>query len=77
MVDFDFSAGSSLTMVRCCNDAALDHLSSNVGDDALWMGDSLAVEPRYAPDLAASLCLEGFMVELPDGRVVTASDLRH
>jgi hypothetical protein len=74
--DFDFHDSGSITMVHCMNARALDHLAGNTGDETQWMGDALAVEPRYAPDLAADLCREGFTVELPDGRIVTAADLR-
>lgn len=74
-VDYDFSDHGFCTMVHCRNKAALDHLATHTGDDAMWSGMALAVEPRYAPDLSAELCRDGFTVELPNGRVVTAADL--
>jgi hypothetical protein len=72
--DFDFHDHGSLTMVHGLNEAALAHLKAHT--DGQWMGSALAVEPRFAADLAADLCRDGFTVELPDGRIVTASDLR-
>jgi len=75
-VDFDFHQSFSLTMVYCMNPNALAHMQEHTGDEAQWMGDGIAVENRYAPDLSAELCRAGFTVGLPDGRVVTAEDLR-
>lgn len=73
--DYDFHelTGGSLTLVFAKNSRAFDHLVANV--DGQWHAGALAVENRYAPDLSASLCLDGFSVELPNGRVVTAADL--
>jgi hypothetical protein len=73
IADFDFHDHGSLVMVHCTNANALAHLQENT--DGQWMGDALAVEPRYAPDLSATLCRDGFSVELPNGRIVTADDL--
>lgn len=73
MIDYDFTDHGSLVMVTPRNDAAHEHLSLN--SDGQWLGNSLAVEPRYASDLSAELCRNGFTVELPDGRVVTDADL--
>lgn len=73
-IDYDFTDIGSLTLVTPQNDAAREHLTEHT--DGLWFGGALAVEPRYAPDLSADLCRDGFTVELPDGRVVTAEDLR-
>jgi hypothetical protein len=73
-VDFDFIDNGTLTLVVPKNEAAESHLREHT--DGLWFGGSLAVEPRYAPELSAALCRDGFTVELPNGRVVTAADLR-
>lgn len=73
MIDFDFSDHGSLVMVTPRNENAREHLAENT--DGQWLGYALAVEPRYAADLSALLCRDGFTVELPDGRVVTAADL--
>jgi hypothetical protein len=70
-----FQDHGTLTMVCCLNAAAFTHLKDHTDDEAQWMGRSLACEPRYAPGLAANLCRDGFTVQLPDGRVVTADDL--
>lgn len=74
--DFIFTDHGSITMVRCTGTKALEHLHANTDEDVQWSGAHLAVEPRYAADLSAQLCRDGFAVELPDGRVVTAADLR-
>lgn len=75
MADFDFNEQSSgLTIVTPLNSRAQDHLWDVCGD-ATWHGRSCVVETRYAPELSASLCRDGYSVDLPDGRVVTAADL--
>lgn len=71
--DFDFSDVGPFTLVTPLNYTAREHLT--VHADGQWIGDALAVEPRYAPELSANLCRDGFAVELPDGRVVTGEDL--
>jgi len=71
--DYKFSEHGTITLVHPCNDSALAHLESRTGGQ--WLGYGLAVEPRYAPELSALLCRDGFAVELPSGRVVTAEDL--
>lgn len=38
-------------------------LIDNVGDEALFWGDALVVEPRYVSDLVAGLTEAGFVVE--------------
>lgn len=69
-IDFDFVDAGSLVMVHCMNAPALEHLRAHTD------GHALAVEPRYAPDLSADLCRAGFTINLPNGRTVTAADLR-
>jgi len=44
------------------NEDALTHLRENVSEESEWLGESLAVEHRYAADLAAALVENGFSV---------------
>lgn len=44
-------------------DAGAEWIAANVSDDALWFGGSLAVEPRYARDLAQGMLDAGLDVE--------------
>lgn len=74
MVDYDFRDNGTIVLVCPMNDAAREHLEEQTGEE-LFRG-ALPVEHRYAPDLSAQLCRDGFTVELPNGRVVTAGDLR-
>jgi hypothetical protein len=60
--DFVVSGGGSIFLFTATNADALEHLRDNVSDEAQWLGDCLAVEHRYAVDLAASLQAEGFTV---------------
>jgi len=71
--DFYFLDTGSLVLVTPKTRAARRHLTAHT--DGQWLNDALAVEPRYAPELSAGLCRDGFTVELPNGRVVTAADL--
>lgn len=73
--DFDFVEMGSITLVVTLNPDAEQHLADNVGEEAQWVGGGLAVEGRYGPELAASLCRAGYTVCLPDGRVVSEEDL--
>lgn len=76
MIDFNFLDVGSFVLVRPEHEGVDDTLCALVDDDAMWQGDNLIVEPRYAPELSAMLCREGYTVELPNGRVVTSADLR-
>jgi hypothetical protein len=63
-------------MINVCNNGSLvlvepdegDHLAfadwliDNVGDDALFWGDALVVEPRFVQDLIDGLESDGFEV---------------
>lgn len=60
--DFTFENHFSLWLVRPNNRSAAEHLRENVSDEAQWMGDALAVEPRYISDLAESLQDAGFTI---------------
>ncbi len=39
------------------------HLTDSVYDDAIWLGDALVVEHRYAKDLMTNLVEKGFSIE--------------
>jgi hypothetical protein len=60
--DFKVFGGGTLYMVQPLNDCAKDHLESHVGEDAIYLGPSLAVEHRYIDDLVAGLRQHGFKV---------------
>ncbi len=62
--DFVFEDHGSIWLVRPMNDAAMDHLNDNVGDEAQWFGDALAVEPRYAKDIAYYVEEAGYTVKV-------------
>jgi hypothetical protein len=60
--DFLIENHGSLFLFYPQNPTAEEHIRSNVADDALWAGDALVVEPRYAVDLAAQLSQSGWIV---------------
>jgi hypothetical protein len=53
----------SIFLFRPASDGAFDWLRANVQSDAQWLGYSLAVEHRYARDLASALVEAGFEVK--------------
>ena len=60
--DFRVSGGGTVYLVTPQNEAAAEHLRSNVGDEARWLGKGLAVEHSYIGDLVDGLRQEGFTV---------------
>lgn len=71
--DFDFLDTGSFTIVTALTPKAHKHLKRHTS--GTWLQGGLCVEARYAADLSAQLCRDGFSVDLPGGRVVTAADL--
>ena len=65
MPDYDFGIENhgSIVLFRPTNADALDHLRANVQEDAQWFGGALAVEYRYAADLANALIEDGWGVQ--------------
>lgn len=58
-LDFIATDHGSIIMLAPQSQAADDWLADNIGDDALYMGDALAVEPRYFGDIAAGIIADG------------------
>lgn len=54
---------STVYLVSPQNPRAHKNLTDNVGEDAQWMGNSLAVEHRYIGPLAEQLVLDGWTVK--------------
>ena len=63
--DFQIEDHGSICLVRPLNDAARDWLDEHVEAEGWqWMGNALACEPRYLPDLADGIEADGFTVQL-------------
>ena len=60
--DFKVENHGTIFLFTPTNGAALEHLRENVSEESQWLGDSLAVEHRYAADLVAALRTNGFTV---------------
>ena len=58
--DYTFTNHGSLWLVRARTQAAYRHLAGAVGLEATWLGQALAVEPRYVDGLADGLQADGF-----------------
>jgi hypothetical protein len=61
--DFLVQNEGTIFLFRPLTESAAAHLEENVQKDALWFGDALVVEHRYARDLAAALNEEGFTLK--------------
>lgn len=57
-----FGQGGSVLLVTPNTKAAKTWLRAHVEADAVWLGNSLAVEARYVGDLLAGLREDGFRV---------------
>ena len=65
LADYTFENHGSIWLCRPTSDTAYHHLRNHVDDDnSQWLGDALAVEPRYVESLAAALEDNGFSTEL-------------
>ena len=53
----------SIFLFRPMTRAATDWISGKVQDDAQWFGNALAVESRYALDLADGMRRDGLTLE--------------
>lgn len=62
-VDYIVENHGSIFLFRPQTPAAEKNLRDNVEDTAGWMGNALAVEHRYAFDLAKQLQAEGWVVK--------------
>lgn len=62
-MDYRFENHGTIVLVQSLNDAAYEHLTANADTESWqWMGRSLAVDHRYAMDLAQHLRDDGFTV---------------
>lgn len=60
--DFHFEDQGSVWLVRPLTEGGMEHLLENVEADAQWFAGALAVEHRYARDLARALEGNGYIV---------------
>ena len=63
MADFRLSQHGTLDMIACLSREAYEHMVEMSADDALWLGRSIAVEPRYTATIMTALAAEGFEIE--------------
>ena len=49
--DVSIESHGSLMLFRLLTPAATDFVDENVSEDAQYLGNALAVEPRYAQDI--------------------------
>ena len=65
MTDFQMTNHGSLYTLQPCSDLARIFAETCIaGEETQYWGDSIAVEPRYAQDIAGQLLNEGFSVSL-------------
>lgn len=59
MSDFIISDHGSIMLLYPYSEAAQDWLDENIGDEAQYHGKSLAIEPRYAGEIARGIANDG------------------
>jgi hypothetical protein len=62
-VDIFVENYGSIFLFRPMTQAATEWISGHVQDDAQWFGNALAVESRYALDLADGMYCDGLTLE--------------
>ena len=60
--DVSIENHGSVMLFRLLTPAATDFVDENVSTDAQYLGNALAVEPRYAQDLAQGMIDAGLAV---------------
>ena len=73
MSDFNFTHQGAITLITPQTEGARWEADDRFGLDALTVGGSIACEPRYAPEIAADLCRDGWTCSL-DGVALVLRD---
>ncbi len=60
--DIQIENHGSIVLFQPMNKEAKAWINDHVQDDAQWFGRALAVEPRYAADLAQGMVEDGLVV---------------
>ena len=63
MADVRLTQHGTLDMISCLSREAYEHMVEMTAEDALWLGRSIAIEPRYTANIMAALAAEGFEIE--------------
>ena len=63
MADVRLTQHGTLDMISCLSREAFEFMVEVTSADALWLGRSLAVEPRYTANIMSALAAEGFEIE--------------
>ena len=58
-MDFEVTNHGSIVLIAPLTQDADNWLDENIGDDAMYMGSALAVEPRYAGNIIAGMLNDG------------------
>lgn len=61
-IDVTVEDHGSLCLIRPESEGASEWVEEYVEGSALWWGDSLAIEARYAPDLVSGMAQDGLVV---------------
>lgn len=61
--DIRLTQHGTIDIIGCLSREAFEFMVEHTAADALWLGRSLAVEPRYAANIMAALAAEGFEIE--------------
>lgn len=62
-IDFSITDHGSVWLLRPCTDAARDWISEHIPSDAQFLGNSVAIEPRYVPAIINGIVDDGLEIE--------------
>ena len=63
MSDFEFYDHGSIVILVPLSEEAHDWVDDNLGEDVLWYGRGIAIEPRYVGDILEGITGDGLTVE--------------
>ena len=61
-MDLELTDHGSIVMLRPISDEAREWTDEHIPDDAMWMGGSVAIEPRYVGDIVEGILNDGLTV---------------
>jgi len=62
VIDFTFTDGGSVCLLTPATRDARRWLAENIGDGAMYLGDSLAIERRYVQEILDGIRGDGYEV---------------
>jgi len=68
--DFTFTDGGSVCLLTPTTSEARRWLDENIGEDAMYLGNGLAIERKYVHQIIEGIVADGFRVSAELGIVI-------